>query len=72
MLAAWVLVYHHPVPYIVRVCNAFGVFTPVVLDDKLLLTFFDVLPVSLERYVEDGVAIENQLRWRSSGSSVYC
>ena len=72
MLAVWVLVNHHLVPNIVRVFNAFGVFTPIVLNDELLLSFFDVLPVSLERYVEDGVAIENQLRWCSSGCSVHC
>ena len=71
MLAVWVLVNHHLVPDIVRVFNAFGVFTPVVLNDELLLPFFDTLPISLERHVEDGVAIEDQLRWRSSGSSVY-
>ena len=59
MLAAWVLVNHHLVPYIVRVCNAFCVFTLVVLEDKLLLPFLDVLPVSLERHVEDGIAVKH-------------
>ena len=72
MLVVWVLVNHDLVPGIVHVCNAFCVFTLVVLEDKLLLTFLDVLPVSLERCVEDGVAIENQLRWCSSGRSVHC
>ena len=61
LAAAWVLVYHHPVPYIVRVCTAFGVFAPVVLKDKLLLVFLDTLPVSLKRDVEEGIAVEHQL-----------
>ena len=72
MFAAWVLANHHLVPDIVRVCNAFGVFTLIVLDDKSLLSFFDALPVGLKRYVEDGIAVEHQLRWRSSGRSVHC
>ena len=71
MFAAWVLVYHHPVPYIVRVCNAFGVFAPIILEDKSLLALLDTLPVGLKRYVEDGVAIEYQLRWCSSGCSMH-
>ena len=74
MFAAWVLANHHLIPDIVRVCNAFGVFAPIVLDNEPLLSFLNVLvlPVGLKRYVEDGVAVEHQLRWRSSGSSVYC
>ena len=71
MFAAWVLANHHLIPDIVRVCNAFGVFAPIVLDDEPLLSFLNVLPVGLERYVEDGVAVEHQLRWRGSGRSVH-
>ena len=53
------------------VCNALGVFVPIILEDKSLLALLDTLPVSLERYVEDGVAIEYQLRWCSSGRGVH-
>ena len=59
MFAVWVLVNHHLVACIVGAFNAFGVFTSVVLDDESLLAVFDALPVSLEQYVEDGIAVKH-------------
>ncbi len=55
----WVLFDHNGISYTVPVWNAYEVFSFVVLYDKLLLTFFDVLPVGFERHVEDGVTTEH-------------
>ena len=43
-----------------------GVFSSVVLEEKLLLLFLDVLPIGLKRHVEDGVLSEDELCGRGS------
>ena len=47
-----------------------GIFSSVVLKDKLLLAFLDVLPIGLERHVEDGIASEDELCRRCSCGSM--
>ena len=59
MLAVRIEAYHDTVSGSVLVWDAFGILSFVVLDDKLLLTFFDILPISLERDVKERVASKN-------------
>ena len=61
---------HYLVPYRAGVDLSRGVLSSVVLKDKLLLAFLDVLPVGLKRHVEDGVASEDELCGRGSCGGV--
>ena len=70
MFPCWVTVYHHLVSDRVVVVYARGVFSFVVLDDKLLLSFLDILPVGFERYIQYRIAIEHQLRRRGTRCGV--
>ena len=45
------------------VWSGFGILTFVVLNDELLLSFFDALPISLERDVKERVESKNYLSW---------
>ena len=47
VLSLWIHTDHHFVVDTVCVWNTLGVFLLVVLNDELLLAFFDVLPVCL-------------------------
>ena len=71
-LGSWRIITLSPTLYVCAMRLAFSRLLFWNLDDKSLLSFLNVLPVGLERYVEDGVAVEHQLRWRSSGRSVHC
>ena len=62
---------HDPVSYLVLVRNPVGIFTSIVLKDKLLLTFLNILPVCLEQYVEEGIMSEDKLGGRSTHGSMY-
>ena len=46
---------HNLISNRVGVDESRGIFSSVVLKDELLLAFLDVLPISLERDIEDGV-----------------
>ena len=50
---------HDLVSDLVGVVSALGVFALVVLQDAVLLPFLDALPVSLERYVEEGISTKH-------------
>ena len=52
MFAAWVLFNLYCVTDRVCVRDALGILTFVVLNDKLLLSFLDVLPICLEGDIE--------------------
>ena len=71
MFATGVVFYHHLVSLGVGVWDASSVLVFVVLKDKSLLTFLDVLPVSLKGYIEEGVASEDQLGRCGACSSMY-
>ena len=58
-LAIWVSLDHHLVTDLVGVVFAVLVFPFVVLKDKVLLPFLDVLPVCCERDVEQGITTEH-------------
>ena len=47
---------HNLITHCVVVMHSFGVFTLVVLEDELLLSLLNLLPVRLERDVEERVA----------------
>jgi hypothetical protein len=36
-----------------------GIFPLVILNDAMLLAFFDVLPIRLEGDIKDGIAVEH-------------
>ena len=58
-LTAGVCADHHFVSWTVGVVAPLGVFSFVVLEDAMLLPFLDVLPVCLERYVEEGISTKH-------------
>ena len=72
MFATGVVFYHHLVSLGLRVgvWDASSVLAFVVLKDKPLLAFLDVLPVSLKGYIEEGVASKDQLGWCGACSGV--
>ena len=47
--------------------NARSVFGSIVLEDALLLAILNILPVRLERNVEDGISSKDELSRSSSG-----
>ena len=56
MFTVWVTLNQDTIADMILMWDACGIFTLVVLNDKLLLVFFDVLPVCFKRDIEDGVA----------------
>ncbi len=70
MLALWVLSNHNSISDRVLVYKSRAVLTDIVLQDTVLFPIFNVLPVSLERHVEDGIAPKYKLGWRGSCSRV--
>ena len=52
---------HDLITHCVVVMYSFGVFTLVVLEDELLLPLLNVLPVFLERDVEERIASKHEL-----------
>ena len=59
VLAVRIETYHDTVSGSVLVWDAFDILSFVILNDELLLAFFDALSVSLERDVKERVASEN-------------
>ena len=51
--------------------DASSVLVFVVLKDKSLLAFLDILPVSLKGYIEEGVASKDQLGRRGACGGVH-
>ena len=70
MLAIGVLFDHDFVTNATDMINAFCVFSCIVLEDKLLVSFLDALPVWLEGDVDKCVPLERKLRWRCPQRSV--
>ena len=70
MLSAWVLLDHNMVSHGVCVVLASGILAFVVLDDKLLLSLLDVVPIGLEANVQERVSAEHKLCWRGSECGV--
>ena len=62
---------HNLITHCVVVMYLFGVFTLVVLEDELLLPSLNVLPVCLERDVEERVASKHQLCGRGTQGGVH-
>jgi hypothetical protein len=48
----WIFFDHYLVTYVVGVRDAFGILSLVVLEDTILLSFLNVVPIGLERDVE--------------------
>ena len=71
MFATRVVFYHYLVSLGVGARNASSVLAFVVLKDKSLLAFLDVLPVSLKGYIEEGIASKDQLGRRGACGCVY-
>ena len=63
---------HDLITYCVVVMYSFSVFTLVVLEDELLLPLLYVLPVCLERDVEERVAAKHWLCRRGTQGGVHC
>jgi hypothetical protein len=42
------------------------VFAVIILNNKRLLTFFDVLPICYEVDIVNGISPEDKLRWRGT------
>ena len=59
VLVVRVETHHDTVSSSAVVWDASGILSFVVLDDKLLLSLFNALPVSIERDVKEHVASEN-------------
>ena len=56
MLVTGVIFQHYLVSYGVGVRYASSILAfSIIMEDKLLLTFLNALPVSLEQYVEEGI-----------------
>ena len=53
---------HHLIANRILVGFASSVFTLIVLKDAILLSFFDVLPVCLERDIQHIISAEDKLR----------
>ena len=62
---------HYLISGMVGVVTLLGVFFLVVLKNAVLLPFLYVLPVCLERHVEEGITSEHELCWRGSCCGVY-
>ena len=71
MFATGVVLYHYLVSLGVGMRNAGLVLAFVVLKDKPLLAFLDILPVSLKGYIEEGIASKDQLGGCGVCSGVY-
>ena len=70
MFAFGVAVDHYLVSDLVLMVDAACVSSFTVLNDELLLAFFDVLPTGLERRVEDGITSKDELSRRCPVCSV--
>ena len=61
VFATRVVFQHHLISNGVGVGEASSILAFVVLEDKLLLVFLYILPVSLERHVEEGIVSKHEL-----------
>ena len=56
--------------------DASSIITFIILEDTLLLAILNVLPVSLEQYVDEGIASEHNLCRRcargGANQEMYC
>ena len=59
------------VAHAVSVWMSCSVFFLVILDNAFLLVILDVLPVRLERYIQNSVPLEHELCWGCVQGSVY-
>ena len=58
------LLHNYFVTYGIGVRGSLGIFAFVILNDKLLLTFLDILSVRFKADILNRIAIEYQLCWR--------
>jgi hypothetical protein len=70
ILALLMLLNHHSIANIVLVGETLRVLLFVVLKDKSLATFLDILPVRLKANVVNCIAIEHKLRLNTSWAGV--
>ena len=70
VFALWVLLDNDFVTCIVGVRDALSVLSFVILDDKLLLSILNALPIGFKAHVVNSVSLKHKLCRRCLGSSM--
>ena len=70
MLAVGLASHHCLISHLMGVEQSRGLFLTIVLQDKLLLSVLDALPISLKQDVQDGVLSKDELDRRGACGGV--